>query len=837
MGDEEDNDGQGKGPDEAVTVVDGLPIPPEQPPRRELSKDLQATVLDGQGLGHTEDTIPQNALETWTGDEAGAPRADVPSSDTYVDSTSDANSTGTPIETLDEVEEPAATSAPYDARATEQDAPIFADDEIEVLSTRASQDPDLAAVGGEGRVEPGPALTAGAEETLGAYLIEEEAPEAADEEPGAGIETTLDEDGDSIFDAPEHVGEATGKLGVLAQTGESPVVKIGTPIRAEEPADAPTVETGTETLPNYIERGQSRYVIPEQIKPLNRQGLERLVDVAGVETTTMFNELSRLTNRGANIDTLNQGLGYYSQLVEFVGVEYAVKLSKSIKPTFFRDRATAGDKWIETNIGQIVDVRDGDVPPGYTRTRWLASSFYHRVKEQYSEYVNKKTAIHHGLDVDTQATTVTATTEAGGQPSPAAERHQTYKKVKAAKPKKRSGRWLAAIGCGFLAGALVLCAGGLAAISKYVSDPLREYEDLTVTPYTRTEQVTAGDDDTAIVNEPYILEAGQGEDFKFLDPEKPTTLSPTDDTPSFEDNVSELEQILRSGANLQISASESMCSWITYKDGKLTVVRRDTTQPTNYSNLVEAIQGEGTLYGAVDRGETSMHYTLHLQDGSAVGPALKEGTEIADIIYLIVNAIPSDYSIVETGDDDATDDSVTTVTYGEGDPDAAAEILRDLEETTQAEPGIFNGYEPGFDFARRSTQEYKDLIRNYARDTFFVPEGRVINYLKTDKADVFFRRGAEDTTMSAYFYCTGPEGNPKTEKIIFSFTDTESGHRFDYHIFQDGRTREIITDQEGNRTDKRDTDTTNQHYAAIFQYFVNSGEVLDNVPIPDAPIE
>ncbi len=166
----------------------------------------------------------------------------------------------------------------------------------------------------------------------------------------------------------------------------------------------------------------------------------------------------------------------------------------------------------------------------------------------------------------------------------------------------------------------------------------------------------------------------------------------------------------------------------------------------------------------------------------------------------------------------------------------AEESSRETVETTPTEPGVFNGYEPGFNFARRSQQEYKDRIGAYARDTFFVPEGRAINYLETDESSVFFRRYAENTTMSTYFYCNGPDGNPEKEKIIFSFIDTESGHRFDYHIFQDGRTREIITDQDGNRSTESDAETTRQHLAAIFQYFVNSGEVLESVPVP-GPIE
>jgi hypothetical protein len=184
----------------------------------------------------------------------------------------------------------------------------------------------------------------------------------------------------------------------------------------------------------------------------------------------------------------------------------------------------------------------------------------------------------------------------------------------------------------------------------------------------------------------------------------------------------------------------------------------------------------------------------------------------------------------KAGDDDATvePEPVETRPYK---ADAPPLVTADMLETTPAETGIFNGYEPGFDFVKKPTQEYKDGISAYARNTFFVEKGRVNNALEADEADVFFRRGAGDTTMSAYFYCTGPEGNPKKEKIIFSFTDTESGHRFDYHVFQDGRTREIITDQDGNRSTESDANTTNQHLAAIFQYFVNSGEVLDNVPI------
>ncbi len=822
-------------PDEVPTEVEDTPLPadeavtevPEQPPIRELPQDLQATIHDGQGRGHTGDTLPPDALETWQGDEAGAPTA---------------------------------ADVPYDATATVQDAPIFADDQIQVLTTPASEDPELAADGGEGRIEPGPALPAGATDTLGDYL------------------QTVD-DGDDLeesCDLPEDPVDAAvlTSLEKAASTGESPVAAIGAPTAEPRPgiefqdestggptdtathssistdpfgpqqpaSEAPTAEAATvetPTLTDIVTVGQIKYQVPEAIQTLNEEGLTRLAEVASAETHLMYKELERLTSV-TELETLNSGLDYYTQLVEFVGVDQTVKLSKLIHPTFFRDRANAGDKWIETNIEQLIEVPDKDIPAKYTRSKWLATIFYDRVEKEHSAYLTKnmRRPQTEGPAVDTEAQTVTTPTTS--RPSPAAEGNTKYRKVKATKPKRRR-RWLS-LGCGVLGG-LLICGGALtlayASITSWFGgEPSQTGED-----YERVEFVPADDDTTQTIEIGKVVAGGSEVDVRSVYPEEATTEEPTptpeEPRPSFEDNVSELEHVLMSGTNLQISdPSNSRRSWIMYKDGKLTVTRSGDTNAPKYSNLVEAIQGESNLYNTTDSGETTLHYNLLIPDGSAVGPALKEGTEIADIVYLILNAIPEGAVAEETGDDDdATDESVTTLRYGEGDADAAADVLRELEEATPAETGIFNGYKPGFDFARRSTQEYKDGIGAYARDTFFVEKRKAINYLETDESSVFFRRGAENTTMSAYFYCTGPDGNPGKEKIIFSFTDTESGHRFDYHIFQDGRTREIITDQEGNRTDKRDAETTKQHYAAIFQYFVNTTEVLDNVPVPDAVIE
>jgi hypothetical protein len=841
-----------KRPDEVVTVVDGVPLPP----RKELPQELQETVHDGRGLGHPGDTLPDDALQTWTGDEKGAPRAaEVPAAGDDPSGAYIGTDTGEeqPIESLEAVEEPPADG--YSAAATVQDAPRFADDQIEVqqpgaeepvpLTTLASEDPELAA-GGEGIVVDEAKLPDEAEVTLGAYLQPVAEGDAED------LEASCD-----LPDGPEDPRVRTS-LEELTATGESPVAKIGAPAQEIEfpggepgsptddttgafrldpfgptpippAAEAATVETPT--LTETVTVGQTKYNVPEPIQTLNRDGLTGLAEVASAETHLMYEELERLTSV-TEIETLNTGLNYYTQLVELVGVDQTVKLSKLIHPTFFRDRANAGDKWIEKNIEELVDVPDTDVPAGYTRSKWLATTFYGRVGKEHSAYLMKNRKETQGPAVDTAAPTATARTT---RPSPRREKGSRYRKTtrrKATKPKKGRG-CLQTLGCIAIGIVGILFAGGLG-YAAYVSDTFSKNQTTSGKPHERVEDIAADDDNTT-PKETYVLEAGEGNDFEVatLHPEEPTTPTPEEPTPSFEDNVSELEQLLMSGTNLQISdPNNSRRSWIMYKGGKLTVTRSGHTNAPNYSTLVEAIQGESNLYNTTDSGETTLHYNLIISKSSIVGTALKEGTEIADIVLFIVNTIPSDYSTAEEtrDDDDATEETVTTLRYGEGDPDAAADILRIPGETIPTESTVFNGYEPGFDFARRTTQEYKDGISAYARDTFFVPDGKAINYLETDESSVFFRRGAENTTMSAYFYCNGPDGNPKKEKIIFSFTDTESGHKFDYHIFQDGRTREDITDQDGNRTDKRDANTTNQHYAAIFQYFANSGEVLESVP-------
>jgi hypothetical protein len=823
-----------KRPYDVPTIVDVIPLPPDEavtviPRVTPGTETVHSPTIPGAGTATAD--LPSLPLDATT--EVPIPN------ETYIEPLPGADTVDLPRLSLDETgEHPAAG---YATAETEMDIDLLPD---------AEGDGET----GEISIEFGPG---------------DQRPEDSDED--------TDEDLEASCDLPSGPVDANvvSSLEELSQTGESPVRIVGSPLTKPapriqpiggEPGSARDDDTATfqadpfgedqaaitteSPIPTAAKAGELvtgrrpiatprtynvtvdeiKYDVPYQIQTLNGNGLQSIADAAGTETSSMFSELEKLADASIKTSILDLAVASYTKMIPVLGVGYTIGLSRLIDVYFFKDRAIKSDTWLEEKLDLLSSVEETDAKSAGKKLReFRADLFLGYVQEDYGRHLAS------GAAVVTKAPTVTTTTV--GKPSPAADAPSEY--AKATKPKKRRGL-LATIGCGFLTAAL-LCTGGLVGLSKYLSNPLREYEDLTVTPYTRTEQELTADDDTTPTQKVSKVIAGGSEvDVTSVYPQEATTEEPTPEEPTltFDDYVSELEQVLREGANLKITDSKSdRGSWITYKGEKLIVVRTGIPGEGEYNSLAEAIEGESHAVGVFDRGETDITYNLNLGD-KVVGPTFVEGTDITVIVYNIVNEIPTDAIAEETGDDDnATDESVTTLRYGEGDPDAAAEILKDLATTT-TEPGVFNGYEPGFDFAKRSTQEYKDLISNHAATSFFVDENeRVDNALNADISDVFFKRGAEDTTMSAYFYCTGPDGNPHTEKIIFSFTDTESGHRFDYHVFQDGRTRETITDQDGNRTDKRDEDITRQHYAAIFQYFVNTTEVLDNVPIPDAPIE